>query len=157
MPDVTAGIVQHLQPQSKETSSWQIDSFRTSLVLRGIHSAVEANLSGEQRQLIRRDLVSWVNRDFGPRRPRSYASSKLAIVGMACRLPGGADDLDLFWKLLEEGRDTLTTVPPDRFDLNTHYDPTGKTENATQTPYGNFIDRPGFFDAGFFNMSPREV
>ncbi|DAA75798.1 TPA_exp: putative Polyketide synthase [Trichophyton benhamiae CBS 112371] len=157
LDNVTAGIVRHLQPQSKEMSSWQIDSFRTSLVLRSIHSAVEAKISGEQRQLTRRDLVNWVNKDFGPRRPRSHASSKLAIVGMACRLPGGANDLDLFWKLLEEGRDTLTTVPPDRFDLNTHYDPTGKTENTTQTPYGNFIDRPGFFDAGFFNMSPREA
>lgn len=157
LDNVTAGIVRHLQPQSKEMSSWQIDSFRTSLVLRSIHSAVEAKISGEQRQLTRQDLVNWVNKDFGPRRPRSHASSKLAIVGMACRLPGGANDLDLFWKLLEEGRDTLTTVPPDRFDLNTHYDPTGKTENTTQTPYGNFIDRPGFFDAGFFNMSPREV
>ncbi|EEQ30779.1 conidial yellow pigment biosynthesis polyketide synthase [Microsporum canis CBS 113480] len=157
LDNVTAGIVEHFQLDSETSGKCQIDSFRTSLVLRGIYSTVEAKFTKEQQQLIRRDLVCWVHKDFGPRRPHSHASSKLAIVGMACRLPGGANDLDLFWKLLEEGRDTHTTVPPDRFDLNTHYDPTGKTENATQTPFGNFIDRPGYFDAGFFNMSPREA
>ncbi|EFR03594.1 conidial yellow pigment biosynthesis polyketide synthase [Nannizzia gypsea CBS 118893] len=157
LDNVTAGIIEHFKLQSEAATKCRIDSFRTSLVLRGIHSAVEAHFAEEQQQFIRCDLVCWVHKDFGPRQPRSHASSKLAIVGMACRLPGGANDLDLFWKLLEDGRDTLTTVPVDRFDLNTHYDPTGKTENATQTPYGNFIDRPGYFDAGFFNMSPREA
>lgn len=110
-----------------------------------------------QVKLSRSDLMDWVNKDFGPRQPRSCRDSKLAIVGMACRMPGGANDTELYWKLMEEGRDTHTTVPADRFDLSTHYDPTGQTENATQTPWGNFIDSPGLFDAGFFNMSPREV
>lgn len=58
---------------------------------------------------------------------------------------------------MEEGRDVHTRVPADRFDLATHYDPTGQTENATQTSFGNFMDSPGLFDAGFFNMSPREA
>ncbi|KLU88058.1 hypothetical protein MAPG_07045, partial [Magnaporthiopsis poae ATCC 64411] len=83
--------------------------------------------------------------------------SHLAIVGMSCRMPGGADNNELFWDLLVSGRDTHTTVPKDRFDLEAHFDPTGRTPNATETPYGNFIDRPGLFDAGFFNMSPVEA
>ncbi|OJJ08490.1 hypothetical protein ASPVEDRAFT_89706 [Aspergillus versicolor CBS 583.65] len=151
---VTAGIVEHAKLHS-EMGSYRIDTFRTSLVLQGIHSAIAASIS--QLSLSRNDLVSWVQKEYGAHRPSSYAASKLAIVGMACRLPGGANDPDLFWELLEKGRDTLTTVPPDRFDLETHYDPSGKTENATETPFGNFIDRPGYFDAGFFNMSPREA
>lgn len=151
---VTAGIVEHAKLHS-EMGSYRIDTFRTSLVLQGIHSAIAATCS--EKSLSRNDLVSWVQKDYGAHRPSSYANSKLAIVGMACRLPGGANDPDLFWELLEQGRDTLTTVPPDRFDLETHFDPSGKTENATETPFGNFIDRPGYFDAGFFNMSPREV
>lgn len=76
---------------------------------------------------------------------------------MSCRLPGGANDPELFWKLVAEGRDTHTTIPLDRFDLNTHFDPTGQVENSTQTPYMNFMENPGLFDAGFFNMSPREA
>jgi acyl transferase domain-containing protein len=48
-------------------------------------------------------------------------------------------------------------VPKDRFNIDTHYDPTGKIRNTSHTPYGNFIDEPGLFDPRFFNMSPREA
>ncbi|KAF2136059.1 uncharacterized protein K452DRAFT_280560 [Aplosporella prunicola CBS 121167] len=145
---LTAAILAH----AAAAECCYLSSFRTSLVLKGIADALAAD-----SQLVRSDMVSWVHVDFGPRRPRSSADAKLAIVGMACRLPGGANDPDLFWELLEQGRDVHTTVPVDRFDLETHYDPNAKVENATQTPFGNFMDRPGFFDAGFFNMSPREA
>lgn len=52
---------------------------------------------------------------------------------------------------------TAPVVRGDRFDLKTHYDPTGQMKNATWTPNGNFIDHSSLFDAGLFNMSPREV
>lgn len=129
--------------------------FGTNLLSNSTIKAINEELP--QVKLSRSDLMDWVNKDFGPRQPRNCKDSKLAIVGMACRMPGGANDTELYWKLMEEGRDVHTTVPADRFDLSTHYDPTGQTENATQTPWGNFIDNPGMFDAGFFNMSPREV
>lgn len=48
-------------------------------------------------------------------------------------------------------------VPVDRFDIKTHYDPSGKGHNKSHTPFGCFIDRPGLFDPRFFNMSPREA
>ncbi|KAI1270862.1 putative PKS-like enzyme [Xylaria sp. FL0933] len=82
---------------------------------------------------------------------------KLAIVGMACRMPGGANNPQQFWELLMDGKDTHTVVPPDGFDVKAHFDLTGKTESAIGTRFGNFIDNPGFFDAAFFSMSPREV
>lgn len=56
-----------------------------------------------------------------------------------------------------EGRNVHSEVPADRFDLKTHIDPTRMTPNATETPFGNFIDKPGMFDAAFYNMSPKEV
>ncbi|KAL2855954.1 hypothetical protein BJY01DRAFT_263892 [Aspergillus pseudoustus] len=151
---VTTGIIKHVKLHAAG-GQYHIASFRTSLALQGIQSAIEIGVP--ELPLARQDLVAWIHGDYGARRPASYADSKLAIVGMACRLPGGANDPELFWELLEQGRDSHTTVPADRFDLETHYDSSGKTENATQTPFGNFIDRPGFFDAGFFNMSPREA
>ncbi|KAK1760384.1 acyl transferase acyl hydrolase lysophospholipase [Echria macrotheca] len=80
----------------------------------------------------------------------------IAIVGMAARLPG-SETLKEFWKVLEEGRDLHEKIRPDRFDVKTHCDPTGKTRNASLTPYGVFIDRPGYFDTRLFNMSPREA
>jgi asperthecin polyketide synthase len=154
LDNVTAGILSSIDAMSC-SEQCEVKSFRTSLVFKGILKALETEFP--DKGVSQDDMVAWVHKDFGNRRPRSCADSKLAIVGMACRMPGGANDPELFWELLEQGRDTCTTVPADRFDLKTHYDPTGKVENATQTPYGNFMDRPGYFDAGFFNMSPREV
>ena len=86
----------------------------------------------------------------------SGASVEIAIVGMSSRLPG-ADDLDGLWTLLEQGLDVHRRVPPDRFDIDVHYDPTGKKKNTSHTPYGCFIEEPGLFDPRFFNMSPREA
>ncbi|KAK4244982.1 putative polyketide synthase [Corynascus novoguineensis] len=89
--------------------------------------------------------------------PQGPQQSKIAIVGMSCRMPGGATDTEKFWELLEEGLDVHRRIPADRFDVDTHYDPNGKRVNASHTPYGCFIDEPGLFDAPFFNMSPREA
>lgn len=108
----------------------------------------------------RQCLVDWALRDAfdqlqnGPTPPRD---AKLAVVGMACRMPVGADTPEQFWELLMNGVDTHTTVPPDRFDLDAHFDPSGEKENTVGTRFGNFIANPGYFDAGFFSMSPREV
>ena len=84
------------------------------------------------------------------------SSGAIAIVGMSVRLPG-SETLEEFWKVLEDGRDLHEKIRPDRFDVNTHYDSSGDTPNTTLTPYGVFIDRPGFFDTRLFNMSPREA
>lgn len=91
-----------------------------------------------------------------PQTHPEYSDNDVAIVGMAVRLPG-SETLEEFWQVLEEGRDLHEKIRPDRFDVETHCDPTGKTKNTTLTPYGVFIDRPGFFDARLFNMSPREA
>lgn len=105
-------------------------------------------------------------------RPRTSKKPKLAIVGMAGRFPNAADH-HKFWDLLYAGQDLHKEVrshffdlsipanqhqiPPDRFDVKTHCDPTGKARNTSHTPYGCFIDDPGLFDPRFFNMSPREA
>ncbi|KAK7742385.1 Type I Iterative PKS [Cytospora paraplurivora] len=84
------------------------------------------------------------------------STNDIAIVGMSARLPG-SETLEELWKVLEDGRDLHEKIRPDRFDVNTHCDPTGKKDNTTLTPYGVFIDRPGYFDTRLFNMSPREA
>ncbi|KAK3325197.1 hypothetical protein B0H66DRAFT_113692 [Apodospora peruviana] len=86
----------------------------------------------------------------------SSGKEKLAIVGMAGRFPDAASHEKL-WELLEKGLDVHRTVPPDRFNVETHYDPTGKIINTSHTPYGCWIEKPGHFDPRFFNMSPREA
>lgn len=156
LDNLTAGLIQELSMVG--SVELEVITLRTSLIAQGLLSSIQSSLPDITTS--KRDIVDWSlteEPDFFPNAPRSPHQSKLAIVGMACRLPGGADDLDLFWKLIEEGRDVHTRIPPDRFDIDTHYDPTGEIPNTTQTPFGNFIDNPGMFDANFFNMSPREV
>ncbi|KAL4801099.1 ketoacyl-synt-domain-containing protein [Aspergillus venezuelensis] len=151
---IVSSIIRHIG-SVPERKACRVNSLRTFIIFNGILEAVAESFPGVAVK--QNDLVDWVYQDFGTRRPINPANSKLAIVGMACRMPGGANDPEAFWEFLEQGRDACTTVPPDRFDLETHYDPTGKIENAAQTPYGNFIDRPGYFDAAFFVMSPKEA
>ena len=153
LDNVTNGILSRIS--DTQAAECQFSLFRKSIVTKGLLASIESDLP--HVMLTREDFVDWSAKDLEPRIPRTTKQSKLAIVGMSCRMPGGADTNELFWELLVEGRDTHRHVPPDRFDLESHYDPTGNTENATQTPYGNFIKNPGLFDAGFFNMSPREV
>jgi iterative type I PKS product template protein len=102
------------------------------------------------------NLKSWILADAQGTTVET-ADTKIAIVGMSCRFPGGADDLDLYWDILKEGRDVHQKVPIDRYDVDSHTDPTGQRRNTSLTPFGCFVDEPGLFDAGFFNMSPREA
>ncbi|KAI9727729.1 MAG: Non-reducing polyketide synthase PKS8-1 [Chrysothrix sp. TS-e1954] len=133
-----------------------IYGFGNSIPLRDLQSALTNALPA--LPISNRNLIALTFQDE-PRytMPRSPAQAKLAIVGMSCRLPGGADSTDKFWDVLENALDVSRRIPADRFNVDTHYDPTGKQPNKTMTQYGCFIDNPGLFDAPFFNMSPREA
>lgn len=89
--------------------------------------------------------------------PPSSKTPKLAIIGMSGRFPGGANDVEAFWDLLYQGLDVHKSVPPRRWDVNTHIDPTLKKKNTGAVPWGCWIDDAGLFDARFFNISPREA
>lgn len=84
------------------------------------------------------------------------AGSKIAIVGMSGRFPE-AKNTDQLWEVLLQGIDAHKVIPKDRFDVDTHLDPSGKQKNTTNTPYGCFVEEPGLFDPAFFQMSPREA
>ncbi|PSN72911.1 conidial pigment polyketide synthase PksP/Alb1 [Corynespora cassiicola Philippines] len=86
-------------------------------------------------------------------RPRQ---SKIAIVGYSGRFPDAAST-HKFWEILHLGKDVHREIPKDRFDVDAHYDPTGKKKNTSRVRHGCFIEEPGLFDARFFNMSPREA
>ena len=81
----------------------------------------------------------------------------IAIVGMACRVPGGAQDADSYWKLLAEGRDVVSEVPPDRWDVDAYYDADPTKLGKARTKAGGFLDNIDLFEPSFFGMSPREA
>ena len=151
--NVVSGIVKRVKTNG--TVEAVLHCFGNSTPLNDLNMALKSNVPNLDVSI--NNLIPWIS-EVAPRdtTPRGTAQSKLAIVGMSCRLPGGATNTEKFWEVLEKGLDVSRQIPADRFDINTHYDPTGKQQNKTMTQYGCFIDEPGLFDAPFFNMSPRE-
>ncbi|MFD8906583.1 amino acid adenylation domain-containing protein [Streptomyces sp. NPDC059586] len=82
---------------------------------------------------------------------------KVAIIGMGCRLPGGASDHRTFWRNLMAGKDCITPTPPDRYDVTTlgsrFRDKPGRLVGGR----GGYIDGFDEFDPAFFGISPREA
>jgi acyl transferase domain-containing protein/NADPH:quinone reductase-like Zn-dependent oxidoreductase/NAD(P)-dependent dehydrogenase (short-subunit alcohol dehydrogenase family) len=81
----------------------------------------------------------------------------IAIVGMACRTPGGADTPDKLWRLLAAGVQTTAEVPSDRFDAASWYDPDPAVPGKSLTTRGSFLDRIDLFDADYFSVPAREA
>ena len=81
----------------------------------------------------------------------------IAVVGMSCRFPGGANGIESFWQVLENGVDAIGEVPRDRWDIDAYYDPHPEAKGKMYTRYGGFIDSVDGFDPTFFNIPPREA
>ena len=88
------------------------------------------------------------SRDFEP----------IAIIGMGCRFPGGANSPEAFWDLLCKGTDAIVDVPSDRWDVRRFYDPDPDKPGKTYAKQGGFLrEKIDEFDPLFFGISPREA
>ncbi|MBF0450305.1 MAG: type I polyketide synthase [Candidatus Magnetomorum sp.] len=81
----------------------------------------------------------------------------IAIISMGCRFPGGADNPDEFWKLLSNGTDTITEVPPDRWNIDAFYDPDPDKPGKMYSRHGAFLSQVDAFDPLFFGITPNET
>ncbi|MBT2386640.1 type I polyketide synthase [Streptomyces sp. ISL-11] len=80
----------------------------------------------------------------------------VAVVGTGCRFPQ-ATGTDEFWHNLVAGRDCVTAVPRERFDIAPYRTDTPGTPGKTVSHHGGFLDDPFSFDPGFFGISPAEA
>src|SRR5262249_37709536 len=81
----------------------------------------------------------------------------IAIIGIGCRLPGGSNSPETFWRLLRDGVDARQEVPADRWDIDAYYDPDPDAPGKMYSRWGAFIEDADKFDAGFFGLAPREA
>ncbi|HEV2370648.1 MAG TPA: thioester reductase domain-containing protein [Streptosporangiaceae bacterium] len=109
--------------------------------------ALAAHLAGEEK----------ASRELIPARRHAVYDEDIAIIAMACRLPGGANTPDEYWELLERGADGIIEVPKDRWDADALYDPDPEVRGKSYCRYGGFVTPVDLFDAAFFGISPREA
>lgn len=83
-------------------------------------------------------------------------ASRFAVIGYAARFPG-AQDVDEFWEVLRNGRDAVSEVPEDRWDVDEFFDTDPDAPGKVVTRRAGFVDDATGFDAPFFGVSPREV
>ncbi|KVE24367.1 beta-ketoacyl synthase [Burkholderia singularis] len=82
---------------------------------------------------------------------------KIAIVGMACRFPGGVQNPDEFWRLLRDERDAVTEVSAQRLGTDFYWHPSKREPGKSYTFAAGVLENVADFDAAFFGISPREA
>jgi polyketide synthase PksL len=87
---------------------------------------------------------------------KTHYRKEIAVIGIAGRYPQ-AENLREFWRNLQEGRDCITEIPPERWEHAPYYDPDQNKRGKTYSKWGGFIADVDKFDPLFFNISPKEA
>ncbi|MBD0711522.1 MULTISPECIES: hybrid non-ribosomal peptide synthetase/type I polyketide synthase [unclassified Streptomyces] len=92
-----------------------------------------------------------------PPAPLPTPPAKVAVIGIGCRFPGGANDHRSYWRNLIEGKDCITPTPPDRYDVTSLGSKDKAKPGRLVGRRGGYIDGFDEFDPAFFGISPREA
>lgn len=87
----------------------------------------------------------------------TLSENSVAIVGISCRFPHGANNTDKYWALLRDGVDAITEVPKTRWDVDYFQESDRAAPWKAATRFGGFLDQVDQFDAQFFRIAPVEA
>ena len=85
------------------------------------------------------------------------STEPIAIIGLGCRFPGGVDNWQAYWQLLDRGVDAIVETPEDRWNLQKFFAPDGAKPGKTQSRWGGFIEGIDQFDPQLCGIAPREA
>ena len=104
---------------------------------------------------LRRALLALKDLRTRAERAEGAATAPIAVIGLGCRFPAGANSPAQYWDLLRSGRDAVSTIPDGRWDHEAYFDPDPDVPGKIYTDQGGFIDQPvDLFDAAFFGIAP---
>ena len=120
--------------------------------------ASEMGTEEKLRYLLRRVSADLDSTQEQVRQAEEARHEPIAVIGMSCRLPGGADTPDALWRLLVEGGDGIVDFPTGRgWDLDGLFDADPDRTGTSYVETGGFLDDVAGFDADFFDIAPREA
>jgi hypothetical protein len=125
-----------------------------------VKSAFELRLPGSGSSASLNQMGSVLQEDVLSDRPSktAYSQEPIAVIGLACRLPGHCNSPDALWKFLERGGVAHNEAPESRFNLKTHHDGSRKLKTM-RSPGGMFLEDidPQDFDAQFFSVPAMDA
>lgn len=111
----------------------------------------------EKQNLLNTDLLHETkNQNSEEKQFEEYNENDIAIIGMGGIFPG-SQTLDEYWQNLENCKDLITEIPPDRFDWQSVYGDSEREEDKTNSKWGGFVDNIDMFDPRYFRITPAEA
>jgi acyl transferase domain-containing protein len=111
----------------------------------------------DYRSLMSKALLEIKGLKVRLRQQEEAQAEPIAVIGLACRFPGGADTPDQYWQMLWEGREGVGPIPAGRWDVDRFHDTDRSQPGRMCTREGGFLPDVRGFDPVFFGISPREA
>ncbi|MHB8523231.1 MAG: SDR family NAD(P)-dependent oxidoreductase, partial [Limisphaerales bacterium] len=147
------------QPNLGQLAGHLVAAYKSQLArFFGAEGSSEAVTPPRAEQESHREQPAPESRSSAPAGRSPASNEDIAIVGLAGRYPQ-ADDLEAFWENLKSGRDCVTEIPKDRWDIDRFFDPDPNkaAEGRMYCRWGAFLDDVDKFDPLFFNIAPLEA